>query len=134
MSSSAVFHVTVKGVLMYQGKFLILKKVKPSKDHLGYWELPGGGMEYDETAEEAMLREALEETGLQVKITGLVSTFHVVRPNKQIVGITFLCECPNDHVVISKEHTEYLFVTEEEAKAYLSPVVFAGAFKNVMVK
>ena len=40
------FHITVKGIVIYEGKTLILKRVRPSSDGLGYWELPGGGLEY----------------------------------------------------------------------------------------
>ena len=36
------FHITVKGIVIYEGKTLILKRVRPSSDGLGYWELPGG--------------------------------------------------------------------------------------------
>ena len=64
MSSKALFHVTVKGVVVYQNQLLLLKKVKPSKDNYGYWELPGGGMEYNESPVEAIKREVFEETGL----------------------------------------------------------------------
>ena len=38
------FHITVKGIVIYEGKTLILKRVRPSSDGLGYWELPGGGI------------------------------------------------------------------------------------------
>ena len=36
MSSEALFHVTVKGVIVLDGKLLLLKKVKESKWH-GIW-------------------------------------------------------------------------------------------------
>lgn len=36
------------------------------------WTLPGGGMEDHETTEETAVRECREETGLQVRLTGLL--------------------------------------------------------------
>lgn len=42
----------------------------------GYWAMPAGFMEYDEDPEDAVRREALEETGLQVRIERLIQLFH----------------------------------------------------------
>lgn len=128
MSSKALFHVTVKGIVAYQGKLLLLKKLKPSKDNYGYWELPGGGMEYNESPVEAICREVAEETGLEVEVEGAVSTFHVVRKEKEIVGIIFLCYAKNDDVHLSDEHTDYVFVTQEETKNYLAQGLIDDTF------
>jgi 8-oxo-dGTP diphosphatase len=41
----------------------------------GTWELPGGRVDVGESAVEAALRETCEESGLRVRITGLVGLF-----------------------------------------------------------
>lgn len=130
MSSKALFHVTVKGVIYKEGKFLLLKKKQESQDHFGFWELPGGGMEYDETPIEAMKREAWEETGLVIRVIGPISTFYVKRPQKQIVGLIFLCETSDEDVRLSDEHQDYVFVDREEAKQYLAAKIYADIFEN----
>ena len=42
------------------------KKVALVKSNLGYYKFPGGGIEKNESKKEALIREVLEETGLQV--------------------------------------------------------------------
>ena len=81
------FHITVKGIVIYEGKTLILKRVRPSSDGLGYWELPGGGLEYGEDPHQALVRELKEETGLDIEIIKPVYTFTAIRPHYQTVGI-----------------------------------------------
>lgn len=61
-------------VVERDGKVLLVKRnVPPEK---GKWGLPAGFMEWDESPEEAARRECLEETGLEVEITGLYGVYH----------------------------------------------------------
>ena len=118
------FHITVKGIVIYNHKVLILKRVRASSDGLGYWELPGGGLEYGETPETALKRELKEETGLDITVLKPAYTFTAVRPHYQTVGIGFLCTPTNDYVTLSHEHTDYKFVDSLELKEYVSDRIY----------
>lgn len=59
----------------------------------GRYALPGGFVEYGETAEKACMREAEEETGLKVRIKKLLGVYSDPGrdPRGHVVSIVFLC-------------------------------------------
>ena len=57
-------------VVHKKDKVLLLRRKNPPNQ--GRWALPGGLVELGETVEEAALREVKEETGLEVRIEGLI--------------------------------------------------------------
>jgi ADP-ribose pyrophosphatase YjhB (NUDIX family) len=58
-------------LIEYQGHLVLIQRGHPP--HEGQWALPSGFIEVDETIEQAAVREAYEETGLQVELTELFS-------------------------------------------------------------
>lgn len=63
-------HVALVWITDDAGNILL---VKNEKEHTTYWDLPGGAVEEGETFEQAAIREAKEETGYHVVLTGLSS-------------------------------------------------------------
>ncbi|HEY66520.1 MAG TPA: NUDIX domain-containing protein [Caldilineae bacterium] len=78
-------YTVVQAVVMRDGQVLLVKRTDPR-----VWELPGGGIEEGETPSEAIIREVVEETGLQVRIERELGTYQRLgfRPHDSIV---FVC-------------------------------------------
>jgi len=55
-------------VVRREGELLAMRR---APERLGYWSLVSGGVEPDETAQEAAQRELLEETGLRAEVRPL---------------------------------------------------------------
>jgi len=64
----------------YQGKLLLCRRaIEP---RYGYWTLPAGFMENDETTAQAALRETLEEAGASVELLAPFTLISVPRVNQ----------------------------------------------------
>lgn len=93
-------HLVVNGVIIRDGKVLLIRRGnEPEK---GLMALPGGYVDWDETVEEAMVREIEEETGIKTQIDyvlGIYSDPGREKNDKQNIAISFKLSVLDDTTV-----------------------------------
>ena len=117
----------VKALILRDDKFLVMHNNGIKAD---LWELPGGRMEFGETAEETLKREIMEETGLIVSPIKLLDTWNLIKVDHQITGIIYLCSIEEGEVTLSEEHDSFKWIKADKE----SLDVMYDVFKNPMEK
>ncbi len=105
------------GFLRDNDKILIIRRSTKDDFLPGYYELPGGKVEFGEDPAEAVKREFKEETGLDVKVMKPIYVFHFFRTkDMHVVDITFMVERADtlDKVVLSHDHDDYKWIRVDE--------------------
>jgi ADP-ribose pyrophosphatase YjhB (NUDIX family) len=99
-----LFQIFAAAVIFDQAKNILL--VKSTYNRFHPWGLPGGGLEYGEHPEEAIIREVWEETGLRVCVEKLllINTLHPDR-----VGMYYLCKITGGTFYPSDEVSEFAY-------------------------
>lgn len=110
------YFLAVKGIIRRNdGKILVLKRSDKDDHKPGVWETVGGGMDKEESPQQALLREISEETGLAVNVSNPFNVFTFKKDTGEFkIGITFLCEYLGGEVTLSDEHSEYRFIEPKE--------------------
>lgn len=121
MTNNKNIQFGVKALIVNEGKFLVMHNNGVKED---LWELPGGRMEYGETAEETLMREIAEETGVTVKPIKLLDTWNLVKKEYQITGIIYLCILDKGEVRLSDEHDAFKWINIETESLDLMYDVF----------
>ncbi|MFA6251104.1 MAG: NUDIX hydrolase [Candidatus Paceibacterota bacterium] len=113
---NSFYRVSVKGLIFDENreKFLIIKEDN------GWWELPGGGLDWEESVEDALRREIKEEMGLTVTYISKEPLHYLRGLNmKDNYSINLVYEIKIDNLqefIPSRECLEIKFVTPKEAK------------------
>lgn len=88
------------------GSFVLVKR--KWGPYRGFWAVVGGFVRYGEKVEDAAVREAREETGLDVKLARIVGVYSDPDrdPRGHVVSICFLAEEIGDELKITEETLE----------------------------
>jgi 8-oxo-dGTP diphosphatase len=124
--------ISVKGVLIHQGRVLLLLNERDE------WDLPGGRPDPGEDHRAALVREVREETGLSVEIgRALDEHLFEVLPGRFVRILPFACRLlGEDDVVLSHEHLETRWLPLDALGATIAghklPAGYLGAIRQVI--
>ena len=118
--------LAVRGICEYNGKYLLLKIRSKSSHDAGRWEIPGGKVKKCEFFDDALKREYLEETGLEIDVDSLLNVirrdYTACKTNEDIKSIQLIMKvtCESDNVAISEEHDDYGWFGMDEIEEMIS--------------
>ncbi len=126
------YHLTVLGVIARPDhRFLITKRVMTKAWAAGWWEVSGGGAMAGESSFEAVKREVLEETGLDVTGAegGYLFTYHRENPgegdNYFVDVYRFVLDFEEEDLHFQEEEIDgYMIASAEEIKKFAEEGIF----------
>lgn len=119
--------VGVGGVVIESGRALLVKR--GSSPLKGEWSIPGGTLELGETCLDGVKRELNEETGLIVRVGGLIEVFERIVPDENgrlkyhFVILDYLCGVESGTARAGSDVTDVAWAREDELVQYfLTPI------------
>ena len=112
--------VGAKAIIKNKGKVLLLREAAYGEGtNLAKWGVPGGRIEPEESLEEGLAREIMEECGLEVfnkgEIVGVVETFPIIKSEEcHIVRLYYESDYQGGEVILSLDHDDYGWFTSRE--------------------
>ena len=107
---------------------VVVTKYKEGKKKAGYYDIPGGKIEGEETPEQTAIREMKEETGLKIKNLKYKGKMIIEYPNRIFDFQVFICnECEGKPQDFEENTSEWIEINEL-LKKILSNIMILDRF------
>lgn len=112
------------GAVVFRGdEALLIKRGKPP--FMGRWSIPGGKLHFGERLEDAVAREVMEETGVSIRIGGLIGVFEAIpgahaEIDRHIVMVDYWAEWAAGEAIAGDDAAAAEFLPLGEALARVS--------------
>ncbi len=127
MSNRFTLRAAIYLIIRQNNKILLMQRAG-SGFMDGYYSLPAGHIDGNETATEAMIREAKEEINIHIKPQDLhvALTMHRKAPDSEYIDFFFECDRYTDTIQINEPHkcTDLAFYTPTEKSDNIVPYVY----------
>lgn len=117
-------------VLNKDGLILTMRRSADDNHRPLTWDLPGGGVDFGESPNDAVVREAKEEAGLTIESPTI---FFVGAKNeeKYVVELLYYAEYDGSEIELSEEHDQIAWVTKDEFLKLDVPRYFLAGVKQL---
>ncbi len=130
--------IGVGSIIVKDGRVVLIKRGHQPLE--GEWSIPGGVLEVGETLREGVIREAREETGLEIEPLDLLGVFdRVLRDAKgqvlyHYVLVDFLCRITGGELRASGDAAEARWFAPEELATLSLPPDTTGVIRQGLEK
>lgn len=106
-------------VIRRAGEILLTRR--PDRGHLaGFWEFPGGKLEYGESPEVALARECREECAIEVEVLDIIEVTYHRYARKDVLLLFYDCRLLSGEVQ-HVQVVDHAWVKPEELDRYELP-------------
>jgi len=117
-----LYRIAVKAIIIRDGRLLLVQEQDDE-----WWSIPGGGVDYGETVDQALRRELSEELGVDPEAVQIDDTVQFVAIGAIVKGIPkanlfYRVQVPTETIQPTAHVTEHKWCTADEiSKLYMSP-------------
>lgn len=115
------YRIMIKGIVRFEGKYLMVEKWYDDRIAEPYqWEFIDGKLEFGEEPDKAVVRLINEQVGLETVIDRIAYTWSYIVGDVHHIGISYECMALTGEVILSEELHDYKFVEKEEFQDYIT--------------